>query len=42
MSRWEIFSTPTGEMSDMIACLQISNGAQPKVYADIDDLMNVR
>lgn len=42
MNRAEILSTPVGEMSDMIACLQISNGANQKVYADVDDLMKVR
>lgn len=42
MSCREILACPVGELSDMIACMQISNGAQPKVYADMDDLMNVR
>lgn len=42
MSRREILSCPVGEISDMISCMQIANGAQPVEYADMDDLMNVR
>lgn len=42
MSRNEVLSCPVGEISDMIACQQIANGAKQKVYADIDDLMKVR
>lgn len=38
MSRNEILSCPVGEMMDMIACLQITNGAEPVVYGDVDDL----
>lgn len=42
MSRREILNCPVGEMSDYIACLQIQNGAKPKVYADVDELMAIR
>ena len=42
MSRREILSCPVGEMSDYIACLQIQNGAKPKVYADVDELRAIR
>lgn len=42
MSRDETLSCPIGEISDLIACLQISKGAKQKVYADVDDLMKVR
>lgn len=42
MSRAEILSCPIGEISDLIACLQIANGAKQKTYAEVDDLMNVR
>lgn len=42
MSRSEILCCPVGEMSDMIACMQIANGARQKHYADMDELMNVR
>ena len=42
MTRAEILSCPIGELRDMIACLQITNGAEPVVYGDVDDLMNIR
>ena len=42
MSRNEILSCPIGEMRDMIACMQICNGASPVVYATMDDLANIR
>ena len=42
MSRAEVLTCPVGEMSDMIACLAIENGAKPKSYADLDDLANIR
>lgn len=42
MGRFETLSCPVGEMLDMVACLQISNGAPPKIYGDVDDLMNLR
>lgn len=42
MSREEILSCPIGEMRDMIACMQVANGANPVVYADIDDLAKLR
>ena len=42
MDRAEVLSCPVGEMSDMIACLAIENGAKPKTYADLDELMNIR
>jgi len=42
MRRNEVLSCPVGEIADMMACQQIANGAKQKVYADVDDLMNVR
>ena len=42
MNREEILSSPVGEMLDLIACDQISNGAAPKVYGDIEDLEAIR
>ena len=42
MDRAEILSCPVGELSDMIACLAIENGAKPKYYADLDELVNIR
>lgn len=42
MDREEILSCPIGELYDMIACMQICNGARPKVYGDIDDLAAIR
>ena len=42
MNRAEVLTCPVGEMSDMIACLAIENGAKPKSYADLDDLANIR
>lgn len=42
MSRREILHCPVGEMFDLIACMQIHNGAKPKVYADVDELMAIQ
>ena len=42
MTRAEVLSCPVGELRDMIACLQISNGAELVVYGDVDDLMAIR
>ena len=42
MSRAEVLSCPVGEMFDYIACMQIQNGARPKTYADMDQLMAIR
>lgn len=42
MSRREILACPIGEMQDMIACMQIVNGATPQTYAELDDLEKVR
>ena len=38
MTRAEILSCPVGELRDMIACLQISHGAEPVAYGDVDEL----
>lgn len=42
MSRREILHCPVGELLDYIDCMQIQNGAKPKVYADVDELMAIQ
>lgn len=41
MSRSEILHCPVGEILDLIACMQIQGGAQPKVYTELDDMMAI-
>lgn len=43
MSRQEIMSTRFGEMSDMISCFAIYNGADPKKpKMDFDEAIQLR
>lgn len=42
MNEHEVLACPLGRMLDYMACMQIENGANQKVYADIDELANIR
>lgn len=41
MTEHEVLCCPLGRMLDYMACMQIENGADQKVYADIDELENI-
>ena len=42
MTKQEILVTRYGEMSDMISCYAIFNGAKPKKKMSFDDAMKLR
>ena len=42
MNEEEVLSCPMGDMLDYMACMQIENGADQKVYADLDMLAEIR
>ena len=42
MNEHEVLACPLGRMLDYIACMQIENGADQKVYAELDELANIR
>lgn len=42
MTSAEVWACPMGEMLDMLACMQIENGAEPKRYATMDDLFALK
>lgn len=41
MTEKQVLSCPLGRMLDYMACMQIENGANQKVYLDMDDLENI-
>lgn len=41
MTEAQVLSCPLGRMLDYMACMQIENGANQKVYLDMDDLENI-
>lgn len=41
MSEPQVLACPLGQMLDYMACMQIENGADQKVYLDIDDLEKI-
>lgn len=42
MNEHEVLACPLGRMLDYMACMQIENGADQKVYAGLDELANIR
>lgn len=42
MNEHEVLACPLGRMLDYMACMQIENGADQKVYAELDELANIR
>jgi hypothetical protein len=42
MTEREVLACPLGRMLDYMACMQIENGADQKVYADLDALAAIR
>lgn len=42
MNEHEVLACPLGRMLDYMACMQIENGADQKVYAELDELENIR
>jgi hypothetical protein len=42
MNEHEVLTCPLGRMLDYMACMQIENGADQKVYAELDELANIR
>ena len=42
MNEHEVLACPLGRMLDYMACMQIENGANQKVYAELDELANIR
>ena len=42
MTEWDVLVCPLGRMLDYMACIQIENGANQKVYAELDDLANIK
>lgn len=42
MNEHEVLACPLGRMLDYMACMQIENGADQKVYAKLDELANIR
>ena len=42
MSEPQVLTCPLGQMLDYMACMQIENGADQKVYADLDTLAAIR
>lgn len=41
MSEPQVLACPLGQMLDYMACMQIENGADQKVYLDMDNLENI-
>ena len=41
MSEPQVLAGPLGQMLDYMACMQIENGADQKVYLDMDDLEKI-
>mgnify|MGYP007038323516 FL=1 len=42
MTEREVLACPLGRMLDYMACMQIENGADQKVYAALDTLAAIR
>ena len=42
MNEEEVLACPMGDMLDYMACMQIENGANQRVYAEVDDLAKIR
>ena len=42
MNEHEVLACPLGRMLDYMACMQFENGADQKVYAELDELANIR
>ena len=42
MNEHQVHSCPVGRMLDYMACMQIENGANQKLYATMDDLEKIR
>ena len=42
MTEHEVLNCPLGRMLDYMSCMQIENGADQKIYAELDDLENIR
>ena len=42
MTEREVLACPLGRMLDYMACMQIENGADQKVYATLDTLAAIR
>jgi hypothetical protein len=42
MNEHQVHSCPVGRMLDYMACMQIENGANQKLYASVDDLEKIR
>lgn len=42
MNEHEVLACPLGRMLDYMACMQIENGADQKVCAELDELANIR
>lgn len=42
MTEREVLVCPLGRMLDYMACMQIENGANQKVYAKLDELAKIR
>nr|DAO40322.1 MAG TPA: hypothetical protein [Caudoviricetes sp.] len=42
MTEREVLACPLGRMLDYMACMQIENGANQKVYAELDELAKIR
>lgn len=38
MDEEQVLAFPLGDMLDYLACIQIENGADQKIYVDVDDL----
>ncbi len=42
MNEHQVHSCPVGRMLDYMACMQIENGANQRLYASVDDLEKIR
>lgn len=42
MNEEEVLACPLGDLLDYMACMQIENGADQKIYADLDTLAAIR
>lgn len=42
MTEREVLACPLGRMLDYMACMQIENGENQKVYAELDELAKIR
>ena len=41
MDEEQVLACPLGNMLDYLACIQIENGADQKIYVDVDDLEKI-